>query len=174
MKHRMATVDAVGRKGASDIFVSGLHEAIRSPEWRFLDQGLLRPTRDQVVLAVWPDDLTTVTVVRYCPPPSGDARSAVWREALTDEETGTMDSPYAWRPLNADERRACARHEDETRWREIVPGTYYKRGSYRIELAGGMYGALRFNTLGDLVSLGEYWTLTEAKMACQDHETGAA
>ena len=73
------------------------------------------PARDEVVLAVWPHDLTTAIVVRYCCPPNGDAKSAVWREALTDEETGTVDNPYAWRQLNADERRGYAR----SRWAAI-------------------------------------------------------
>ena len=118
----MVTVDADRtREDISDIFVSGLHEAISAPLWRFLDQGLLRPARDEAVMAVW--SRTISPRQRWCGIAHRRAATrelAVWREALTDEETGNRGQPVCMAPvergMNAEGTRvADGRHKEASR-----------------------------------------------------------
>lgn len=100
----------------------------------------LAPARDEVVLTVWENDQTTARPMRYCCPPSGDRNAAVWREL--DElhgpaAKGTLDWPYAWRPLTQSERRLLMVHKLSFQQRVTC-------GTFMIDISiNPMLGAIR-------------------------------
>ena len=79
-------------------------EAIAPPIWKLLrdcDMNIF-PKRNEVVAAVWSQDRTTAVVVRYVCPPDENPEFAVWHGI---EEGATMQKPFAWRHLQANEWR---------------------------------------------------------------------